>query len=122
MDPAVARSRTPEDVFGHHGQTLMARDVPGIVEDYTEESVVISPQGKYVGKAEIARFFQALLDALPNAKWGVTPIFHDDVLFLEWTCESDTHKVTDGIDTFVFRDGMIAVQTARCTLVRPNIT
>jgi hypothetical protein len=44
-------------------------------------------------------------------------LFEDDVLLLEWKAESARAKADDGIDTFVFRDGLIRVQTVRYTLV-----
>ena len=43
-------------------------------------------------------------------------MFVDDVLFLEWSADSAHTRVDDGIDTFVFRDGLIRVQTVRYTL------
>jgi hypothetical protein len=42
--------------------------------------------------------------------------FADDILLLEWKATSEKTKAEDGIDTFVFRDGMIRVQTVRYTL------
>ena len=45
-----------------------------------------------------------------------TMLFEDDVLLLEWKAESEKVKADDGIDTFVFADGMIRVQTVRYTL------
>lgn len=53
---------------------------------------------------------------LPGASWDL-PVqqFEDDVLYLEWRAESE-HVVGDGIDTFVFADGLIRVQTVRYTL------
>ena len=38
------------------------------------------------------------------------------MLFLEWTAEAAATKVEDGIDTFVFADGLIRTQTVRYTL------
>jgi hypothetical protein len=35
---------------------------------------------------------------------------------LEWGAEGGGNRVEDGIDTFVFRDGLIRVQTVRYTL------
>jgi len=50
--------------------------------------------------------FTKLLADLPNAKWDLpTQIYEDDILFLEWAAESAATRTTDGIDTFVFRDG-----------------
>jgi hypothetical protein len=35
------------------------------------------------------------------------------VLFLEWAADFAATHADDGVDTFVFRDGLIRVQTAR---------
>ena len=54
---------------------------------------------------------------MPNAAWDLkTQIHEDDVLFLEWTADAGVTRVEDGIDTFIFRDGLIRVQTLRYTL------
>jgi hypothetical protein len=58
-----------------------------------------------------------LLADLPGATWELpTQIFEDDILLLEWKAESDKTKAEDGIDTFVFRDGLIRARTLRYTL------
>jgi hypothetical protein len=38
------------------------------------------------------------------------------VLFLEWAADAAETFVEDGIDTFIFRDGLIRLQTVRYTL------
>jgi hypothetical protein len=38
------------------------------------------------------------------------------VLFLEWAADAGSTRSDDGIDTFVFRDGLIQTQTVRYTL------
>ena len=56
---------------------------------------------------------------MPNADWALpTQIYDGDVLFLEWTATAAATKVEDGIDTFIFRDGQIRLQTVRYTLQR----
>jgi hypothetical protein len=51
-----------------------------------------------------------------DAKWDVpTQIFEGDVLFIEWTAETASTRVRDGIDTFVFTDDGIRAQTVRFT-------
>jgi hypothetical protein len=44
------------------------------------------------------------------------PIYEGDILLLEWSAEGGGNRIEDGIDTFVFRDGLIRVQTVRYTL------
>ena len=47
-------------------------------------------------------------------------IYEDDILFLEWAADAAATRVEDGIDTFVFRDGLIRVQTVRYTLLHKD--
>lgn len=109
-------SRTPQEVFAHHDAALAAGDLDEIVADYTEDSVVISPAGIARGRNAIRQVFEALLADLPNAQWDLkTQLFDEDVLFLVWTADSAVNRVDDGVDTFVFRDGMIRAQTVRYT-------
>jgi ketosteroid isomerase-like protein len=109
--------RTPQEVFQHHAEALIAGDLEGIVADYSEDAVFITPAGVLHGKDGVRQGFTKLLSDLPSAEWEVpTTIFEGDVLFIEWNAESASTKADDGIDTFVFRDGMIRVQTVRYTL------
>jgi ketosteroid isomerase-like protein len=110
-------SRTPQEVFAHHGQALAAGNLDQIIADYTDDSVVITPAGASRGKDGIRKMFVKLLDELPNAAWDLkNQILDGDVLFLEWAADSAANRVDDGVDTFVFRDGMIWAQTVRYTL------
>ena len=36
---------------------------------------------------------------------------------LEWSADAGATSVDDGIDTFIFRDGLIRLQTVRYTLL-----
>jgi len=115
-------ARTPQQIFDHHGAAMDARNLDAIVEDYTDHSVIITAERVYRGRREIRAFFGALLDALPQAEWAVpVAIFEGNVLYIEWTVTSREHNVLDGVDTFVFSDGMIALQTARASLVKARL-
>ena len=110
-------ARTPEEVFGHHVEALGAGDLDEIVADYADDAVFITPGGVLRGKDGIRAGFTQLLADVPNAAWAVpTQIYEDDLLFLEWTADAAQTRVDDGIDTFVFRDGLIRAQTVRYTL------
>ena len=114
-------TRTPQEVFAHHGKALAAADLDEIVVDYTDDSVLITSAGAARGKNGIRQAFTQLLEDLPDAAWDLkNQIFDGDVLFLEWAAESSVNRVDDGVDTFVFRDGMIWAQTVRYT-ARPKV-
>ena len=114
----AATTRTPQEVFGHHAEVLIAGDLEGIVSDYADDALFITPAGTLRGKDGVREGFTKLLADVPNADWDVpTQIFEGDVLFIEWTAKAANTRVEDGIDTFVFRDGLIRVQTVRYTLI-----
>jgi len=108
--------RTPQEVFTHHGKALAAGDLDEIVADYAEDSVLITPAGVARGGDGIRNAFARLLADLPDATWDLkNQVFEGDLLFLEWAADSAVNRVNDGVDTFVFRDGMIRAQTVRYT-------
>ena len=110
-------TRTPEEVFAHHAQSLGAGDLDEIVADYADDAILITPAGTRRGKDGIRAGFTQMLADVPDAAWNLkTQIYEDDVLFLEWAADAAATRVEDGLDTFIFRDGLIRVQTVRYTL------
>jgi ketosteroid isomerase-like protein len=110
-------ARTPQEIFGHHAEVLIAGDLEGIVSDYADDAVFISPDGVKRGKDGIRAAFTKLLADVPSADWDVpTQIYDGDVLFIEWSAKAASTFVEDGVDTFLFRDGEIVLQTVRYTL------
>lgn len=110
-------ARTPQEVFAHHAEALGGGDLEGIVADYAEDAVFISPAGVLRGQGGIRTAFTQLLADVPNADWTLkTQIFEGDVFFLEWAADAGATFADDGVDTFVFSDGLIQVQTVRYTL------
>jgi ketosteroid isomerase-like protein len=113
----LAMTRTPEEIFQHHAEALIAGDLDEIVADYADDAVFITPGGALRGKEGIRRAFTQLLADVPNADWAVpTQIFEGDVLFIEWTADAEKTRVEDGIDTFIFRGDLIRLQTVRYSL------
>ena len=109
-------TRTAEEVFAHHGQALGAEDLDDIVADYADDAVLVVQKKAYRGKDGARQVFTQLLADVPQAHWELETVFVDDVLYLEWKATGGGRRVDDGIDTFIFRDGMIAVQTVVYTV------
>ena len=116
----MQEKRTPEEILNHHAKAVRDGDLDAIAADYTDQSVLITAQRKYRGRNEIRYFFSELINALPEAQWSANRVFEDDVLFVQWAAQSARYIVTDGTDTFIFRDGMIRTQTVRATFVRAS--
>jgi ketosteroid isomerase-like protein len=104
-------SAETEAILGHHMQPFTAKDLDALLSDYTEDSVVITAEKTYKGKAEIGTFFLVMLA-------GVTPEFLaafnmvkqeivGDIAYINFTGE---RFLTLGSDTLVMKDGTKAVQ------------
>lgn len=112
-------TRTPQEVLAHHGQALGAADLDEIVADFADDAVVITPAGAKRGKEGVRQAFTELLGDLPDAAWSVKgQINADDVVLLRWTADAAGSRADDGVDTFVFQDGMIRAQTVSYTVQR----
>jgi ketosteroid isomerase-like protein len=109
-------TRTPQEVFAHHGQVLGAEDLEGIVSDYAEDAILVVQKKVYRGKDGAREVFTQLLADIPQAEWELDTVFADDVLYLEWSAKGGGHAVDRAIDTFIFADGMIRVQTVVYTV------
>ncbi|MFC5997212.1 nuclear transport factor 2 family protein [Quadrisphaera sp. GCM10027208] len=108
-------TRTPEEVFAHHGQALGAEDLEEIVADYRDDAVLVVNKQVFRGKDGARQVFTQLLSDVPQAQWQLDTVFADDVLYLEWKATGGGRTVDNGVDTFVFADGLIRVQTVLYT-------
>jgi len=92
-------------VLERHGAAAQANDLDAVMADYTDDAVLISPQHGVLRGADVRTFFEHPNDL---TGFGVLAVFiDDDVAFFTWK----TDAVPFGSDTFVMRDGRIAVQT-----------
>lgn len=109
----MANARTPQEVFTHHGEALGGEDLEEIISDYADDAIIIAHKNVYRGKDGARQVFTQLLFDVPQASWELDTVFEDDVLYLEWKATGGGRRIQDGVDTFVFQDGMIRVQTIK---------
>jgi hypothetical protein len=112
----MTTSRTPEEVFAHHAAALGAENLEDIVSDYADDAVLVVQRTVYRGRNGTREVFTQLLRDVPQATWELDSTFVDDVLYLEWRAQGGGRRIDDGIDTFVFGEGRIRVQTIRYTV------
>jgi len=106
-------ARTTQDVWNHHVQSFVARDVAMALEDFTDDSVVMANGEMFKGRKRIGQFFRSLFEELPEGcAFDLThcTVLEDNV-FITWTAESDTVAYDYAADTFVIKDGKITLQT-----------
>jgi hypothetical protein len=98
---------------------MKAEDLDALLQDYAETACLLTADGVTRGKEGIRTFFARFYQRLPRAQWTLSSraTFADNILLLEWTADSATGSVSDGVDTMVFQDGLIQYQTVHFTLV-----
>jgi len=110
----------PQDIFSHHIDAVSRGDMMAILEDYSPDAVLLTPQGALEGHSGVEAFFRQASAALGAFELRITrTVFGGSALLAHWTASSTAARNNDGIDSFVFADGRIQVQTSSFT-IQPN--
>jgi ketosteroid isomerase-like protein len=102
-------------VLDHHLHSLAAGNIDEILDDYHEDALLIIPDATFKGHAGIRSMFEGSLQGL--FKPGTYHLTMDtlrvegDVAYIVWHAKCSSADVPYGTDTFIVRDGKIAVQT-----------
>ena len=57
---------TTKEVYDHHTKAFFAGDVDGLLEDYTDQSIVVTDQGVVTGLAGLRGFFEQALQMMAS--------------------------------------------------------
>jgi hypothetical protein len=86
--------------------------VDAVMQDYTDDSVLITHDATYRGLAEIRRFFNALFTQLPAGFFDAIQLNRTEIIgavaYILWERKP---LISQATDTFVVRDGRILFQT-----------
>ena len=110
---ALAVNQTEKTLL-HHLQAIGEGDVDAILSDFTEDAVLITPDGVLRGHGEIRTLFEKLVsDVLPPGSTFemLQQVIEGEIAYIVWSAESPGYKIPLGTDTLVIRDGKIMVQT-----------
>lgn len=98
-------------VFAHH-LGAFGDGIEAILSDYTEGSVVVTPEASYRGLEQIRGFFDAFLKSASQEFWDAfrlgTQAVEGEVAYMTWSAGPFMRLATD---TLLVRDGKILVQT-----------
>jgi len=107
--------RTMKEILEHHNTAVLSNDYEGMIADYTDDAVLITLSGAYVGKDAIGGALQQLIQNMPNMRGVDSPTgflkIEGDTLLLRWSAESDTGRIVDAVDTIVLKGDRIWRQT-----------
>src|SRR5262245_17402645 len=102
---------TTETVLQNHLRAARI-GAEAVMQDYTEQSILITHDATYRGLAEIRGFFTALFKELPAGFFDAVKMHRQEIVgevaYILWERAPFFARATD---TFVVRDGKILVQT-----------
>jgi hypothetical protein len=128
--PAFAQD-SAKVILDRHERTIKAGDLNGVMADYADNAVLVTPAGivagekniggvnLFDGKANIRKFFVVLTTReLPAVKTMATSYEYktNDTVLMHWRQYPGTPKEVSGTDIWVIRGGKIITQVV---LVNP---
>ena len=103
---------TTQELLQGHIYAVLEGNLDAILQDYTEDSVIMTAQVTVTGLDEIRNFFVGFLAQMtPDFVAAVKLLRHEiagDVAFVVWDAQP---FLAFAADTFILRDGKIAIQT-----------
>lgn len=112
--PPEINETTTQAVLDRHWETFRNNDLEGVMADYDESSVLITPDKTYSGLAEIRQNFVNAFAVFPKDSTTMTlqqSVVKGDLAYIIWSADAPRLKLDFGTDTFVVRDGKIVRQT-----------
>jgi ketosteroid isomerase-like protein len=104
-------------VLDNHLAAAQRGDLEGVLNDFSEDSVLFLPQGPIRGIAELRAFYKAFLTNPPSGFPKAFELLRRDVdgevAYIVWKAEPGVQLATD---TFLVHDRKIMVQTFAASL------
>ena len=110
---SVDESQTKE-ILEHHLKAFQQNDMEEMMADYTEESILVIPNGTFSGLSEIRKNFEVAFAMFPKDSTTMEvdkTVIKKDVAYILWKAKTPKFELTYGTDTFIIRDRKIVRQT-----------
>ncbi|UCH53330.1 MAG: nuclear transport factor 2 family protein [Pseudomonadota bacterium] len=110
---AIAKAVTTREqhalnIFNRHVAAFFAGNLDAVLDDFGEDSVVITPDGVFEGREQIRSVYEGLLAEFGVIDRGDSPgivvdtlLARDDTIFITWHAESKSLVFPFGTDTFI---------------------
>ena len=110
----VIDSKTTEKVIQHHLAAFGSGDMDALLSDYTEESVVLTPDTTLIGLDQIKALFANMGSMFPaeGSEFVLDRMdINNELGYIIWHANTPIVKIPLGTDTYIVKDGKIIKQT-----------
>ena len=112
---------TAQTTLQYHLESFGNNDLDELMNDYTEQSEVWTPEGDIVGLKAISSFFSYAFTLFPKGSTRLDlkkMIVKENKAYIVWDAESPVINVPIGTDTFIVKDGRILLQTTAFQIIQ----
>lgn len=105
---------TTETVLDHHLEAFETQDLEAVMEDYTDEWIIVTNMGTFRGLEEIKGLFQGLFDEFDDPDASITmneQLVEGEFGYIVWQAETPESEYEFATDTFHIPDDVIAFQS-----------
>jgi pimeloyl-ACP methyl ester carboxylesterase len=102
-----------EQILMHHLIAFGDNNLDEILKDYTEQSVIMTPNGVIKGLTKFRKFFEDFFEAIPTGSSFTMKQknIEGNVAYITWASKSSAANIPMGTDTFVFEGDKILYHT-----------
>jgi len=103
-----------EKVIQHHLVSFLKADINEVMEDYSEQSTLITPDNEYHGLTQIREFLTELSKYFPTGKSEINLkklATSNQLGYIVWDAKSPFVDVELATDTFIIENDKIQYQT-----------
>lgn len=112
---------TAQTTVEHHLEAFGKNDIDEIMEDFTEQSEVWTPEGAIIGLEAISSFFSYAFTLFPKDSTRLDikqMIVKGNKAYIVWNAESAIINVPIGTDSFEIKDGKILWQSTAIQIIQ----
>lgn len=121
------QEREAQDIFNRHVAAFVSGNLDAVLNDFGEQSVVVTPDGVFEGLEQIRALYGGLLAEFgvidrgdsPGLTFDTLHVRHDTI-FIAWHAESINHVFPFGTDTFICKGGKFERQSIAFSPPRPK--
>jgi hypothetical protein len=104
-----------QNVLQHHFDASYSGDLDAVMEDFTEQSILVTEEASFVGLKAIGNFYLSLLQLFSK---GVVDyklkkvVVVKNIAYITWQLKTPDLDIPFGTDTFIIENDKILYQTA----------
>jgi len=111
--------RSTKEVWEHHCFAFANANIDDVMFDFADDAIYVTTNKVIRNKENIRKQYDGHFKSLEVGSTSkiVSETIEGEIVSFEWTADTPSIYIPDGVDTFVIRNGFIVAQTVRGTVI-----